>query len=191
MLDRCPSEPSTSRIVATELFSRFGNEGYRGLIHSARLPVLNQTKTRICGQRFYLDVLGKVTAQIEFESWLGSSLVHFLISTSLTISGLSSPPPRFFRPLLSLYFSIRQVCKNAHLKNTTVHTFTQNLCSQTFSLTRTHASPHMLSRLQHPACSPFLFASPTTKGVHAVAAKTNKCVPSHRRAPQKAVNTTR
>lgn len=37
-----------------------------------------------------------MTAQIEFESWLGSSLVHFLISTSLTILGLSSP---FFLPV--------------------------------------------------------------------------------------------
>lgn len=137
-----------------------------------------------------------MTAQIEFESWLGSSLVQFLISTSLTVLGLF-PPHFFFCPLLSLYFSIRQVCKNAHLKNTTVYTFTQKLCSQhilTHTHTPTHASPHMLSWLQHFACSPFLSSSfifITIKGVHTAAAKTHKCVPSHRRAPQKAVNATR
>lgn len=48
----------------------------------------------MCGQRFYLDVLDKVTAQIEFESWLGSSLVQVLISTSLAVLGLF--PPHFF-----------------------------------------------------------------------------------------------
>lgn len=71
-----------------------------------------------------------------------------------------------------------------------LHVHTKLVLSYTFSLTHTHT--HDLST---PALCMFplslSFFSPTVKGVHAAAAKTNKCVPSHRRAPQKAVNATR